>query len=262
MHLACVDGSLVPLAEARLPVIDDGLLRGDGVFEVVRVYAGTPFVLHEHLERMQRSADNLRLPLAVEHFIRDAHELLIATRPGDCMLRFVATRGGHRITLLEALPEGPPTIALAKIEYQPTLVLDGVKSLSYAGNMLAGRLAKERGCDEALLVTPDGRVLEAPTSSFFLVLDGAIRTPPLSEHILDSITRRRVVALANVEEQELTTADLPRATGAFIASTTREVHPVHRIDDLELDPQDAVVLDAAARTRELIASELAAVVAE
>jgi branched-chain amino acid aminotransferase len=259
MHLASVDGSLVPLEEARIPVVDDGFLRGDGVFEVVRVYAGRPFVLHEHLERMARSAHNLHLPLAVEHFVRDAHELLIATRVGDALMRFVATRGGHRIVLLEALPELPPTLALGVVEYAPTRVLDGIKSLSYASNMLARRIAEELGFDDALLVTPHGRILEAPTASFFVAVDGAIRTPPLSEHILDSITRRRVLALANVEEQPLTLDDVRRASGAFIASTVREAHPVHRVDDIELDPADPVVAEAAARTAELIASELAAV---
>jgi branched-chain amino acid aminotransferase len=262
MHLACVDGSLVPLSEARIPVIDDGLLRGDGVFEVVRVYNGRPFVLHEHLERMSRSADNLRLPLAVEHFVRDAHELLIATRVGDALMRFVATRGGHRIVLLEAMPELPPTLALGTVEYVPTRVLDSIKSLSYAANMLTRRLAEERGFDDALLVTPHGRVLEAPTASFFLAIDGVIRTPPLSEHILDSITRRRVVTLANVEEVPLTMDDVRRASGAFIASTVREAHPVHRVDDIELDPEDPIVLEAAQRTGELIASQLAAVGAD
>src|SRR5205823_8592354 len=122
-------------------------------------------------------------------------------------------------------------------------------------------LAGESGLRGALLVTPHGRVLEAPTAAFFLAVDGVIRTPPLSEHILDSITRRRVVALANVEEAPLTMNDVRRASGAFIASTLREAHPVHRVDDIELDPQDPVVVEAAHRTSDLIASELAAVTA-
>ena len=81
---------------------------------------------------------------------------------------------------------------LGIVTYAPTRVLDGVKSLSYAANMLCTRLAQERGFDEALLVTPHGRVLEAPTSTLFWVdADGALCTPPLDEHILASITRDR-----------------------------------------------------------------------
>ena len=79
------------------------------------------------------------------------------------------TRGGRRLLLTEQLPRAPATIRLGTVTYSPSRILDGVKSLSYAGNMLATRLAQERGFDEALLVTPHGRVLEAPTSSIFWV---------------------------------------------------------------------------------------------
>ena len=87
--------------------------------------------------------------------------------------------------------------------------------------MLCGRLARERGFDEALLVTPHGRVLEAPTSSLFWVdADGTLCTPPLSEHILASITRDRVMEVADVEERPCTMDDLREASEAFLASTT------------------------------------------
>jgi branched-chain amino acid aminotransferase len=102
-------------------------------------------------------------------------------------------------------------------------VLDGIKSLSYAGNMLATRLARERGFDEALLVTPHGRVLEAPTSSFFWARDGALLTPPLDEHILASITRTRLMEVADVKEAPCTRDDLAAADEAFLASTDREL---------------------------------------
>ena len=81
-------------------------------------------------------------------------------------------------------------------------MLDGVKSLSYAANMLATRLAREQGADEALLVTPHGRVLEGPTTSLFYVLDGALYTPPLEDRILDSITRRALFAVTDVRERD------------------------------------------------------------
>src|SRR2546423_9004822 len=101
----------------------------------------------------------------------------------------------------EPLPPSPEHVRLGFVTYAPTRVLDGIKSLSYAANMLASRVARERGFDEALLVTPHGAVLEAPTSSIFWVKDGEILTPPLSEHILASITRALVIEEAGARER-------------------------------------------------------------
>ena len=115
---------------------------------------------------------------------------------------------------------------VATVTYAPDRILDGLKTLSYAGNMLAGRLAKEQGFDEALLVTPHGRVLEGPTWSFFWVAGGALLTPPLEDRILASITRARVIEECEAAEEPCTLDDLRGAEEAFIASTVREVMPI------------------------------------
>ena len=210
MNTACVDGALVPLTEARIPVTDEGLLRGDGVFEVMRLYDGVPFARERHLERMAHSAQNMRLELDIGDIARDTNALLAAAQPGDGLLRVVATRSSHRIVLIEPLPVLPEVLTLGYITFAPVRVLDGVKSLSYGANMLAARLARERGFDEALLVTPHGRVLELPTASFFWAADGEVRTPPLSDHILDSITRQIVIEVADAREAATTrTMSLP-----------------------------------------------------
>jgi branched-chain amino acid aminotransferase len=167
------------------------------------------------------------------------------------------TRGGRRIVLLEDSPEPAPSISLGVVEFAPVRLLDGVKSLSYAANMLATRIAVERGFDEALLVTPHGRVLEGPTSSLFYVLGGTLYTPPLDDHILDSITRRHVVELTGAQERVTARDDVRQMTEAFLASTTREVQAVHAIEDHELERGGAVTRDAAARLRERIAAETA-----
>ena len=115
------------------------------------------------------------------------------------MLRMVCTRGGARIITVESLPAVPETLALVSVRYSPTHVMDGIKSLSYGANMLVTRLAKEQGGDEALLVTPHGRVLEGPRQSFVASLDGeALVTPPAEDHILDSITRKRLIESGRV----------------------------------------------------------------
>jgi branched-subunit amino acid aminotransferase/4-amino-4-deoxychorismate lyase len=230
--LAVLDGQVLPAAQAVLPVTDEGLLRGDGVFEVIRVYRGRPFALDDHLRRLERSAGNIRLPLDLDAVRRDIEALLDAVGEADGHLRFLATRGGRRIALLEEPRADHPPLALASVEYVPTRVLDEVKSLSYAGNMLASRIARERGADEALLVSPHGRVLEGPTSTLFVSLDAtSLITPPLSDRVLDSITRRRLLALLpEAREEVLTRDELRGAREAFLASTTREVQPVHAVD--------------------------------
>jgi branched-chain amino acid aminotransferase len=256
--LAILDGTVMPADEVRIPATDEGLLRGDGVFEVVRLYDGRPFALDDHLARMERSARNLRLPLDADAVRADVAALLEAGRPGDAVLRVLVTRGGRRIGFIEPMPALPPTLALRTITYSPTRILDGVKSLSYGGNMLASRLAREAGADEALLVTPHGRVLEAPTSSLFWVDgEGAINTPPLSEHILASITRRLVMEAADVREQPCTMDDLRSASEAFLASTTREVQSIAAIEDFEL-PYGERTRELATALRQRIDEELAA----
>jgi branched-subunit amino acid aminotransferase/4-amino-4-deoxychorismate lyase len=261
-HLACLDGTVLPAAEARIPATDEGLLRGDGVFEVIRLYGGRPYALDAHLERLARSADNLRLPIALDAVRTDAASLLAAAagQPDPGCLRIVLTRGGRRLLLTEELPPHLPAIRLATVTYAPVRLLDGVKSLSYGANMLATRLAQERGADEALLVTPHGRVLEAPTSSIFWVSGGRLLTPPLSDHILASITRALVIELGEAEERSLTLEALLAADEALIASTTREVQPVASVDGhaIGAGAGGPVARDLAARVHERILHEVEA----
>jgi branched-chain amino acid aminotransferase len=260
-ELACVDGRILPSQEATIPATDEGLLRGDGVFEVVRVYDGRPFALADHLDRIERSAANLRLENVPRSELESEIPALLEDRGGaafDGMIRIVLTRGGHRLVLTEPLPPTPERIRLGVVEYAPTRVLDGIKSLSYGGNMLCTRLARERGFDEALLVTPHGRVLEAPTSSLFWVdAEGILNTPPLSEHILASITRHRVMGVADVTERPCTMDDLRAAREAFLASTTREAQSIAAIEDLEL-PDGERTAEVRAALKERIEEELSA----
>ena len=261
MLLGSLNGDIAPVEELRIPVTDEGLVRGDGVFEVVRLYGGVPFALEDHYARIRRSAERSRLPLDLDALRTEVDVLLERTGPLDAALRIMCTRGERRIALIEQMPSFPDTVALATVTYAPTRVLDGVKTLSYGANMLCTRIARERGAFEALLVTPHGRVLEAPTSSFFYVLDDRLITPPLEDHILESITRRWIVALHDVEERPTTMDDVRGASEAFIASTFKEALPVHAVDDVELSaPGRAgpVTREVAARLGEHIAAEVAA----
>jgi branched-chain amino acid aminotransferase len=262
-ELACLDGRVTPAEEASIPVVDEGFIRGDGVFEVIRVYNGKPYALPEHLDRLERSATNLRLGWDVPRAELELEAAaLLGERGGesfDGALRIVLTRGGRRLLLTEqvaAAPEGGARVCF--VTFAPTRILDGVKSLSYAANMLAGRIARERGFHEALLVTPHGRVLEAPTASVFWVDErGDLCTPPLEDHILASITRQRLMALTDVRECHATTDDMLAAREAFLASTLREVGPVAAIEDRELDAPGPRTAEAAALLGDDVRASLA-----
>lgn len=245
MNLASLDGVISPTEEALIPVSDDGLLRGDGVFEVSRLYKGVPFAHDEHIVRMKLGAENLRLPADFDALASETAALLEAAGPIDGQIRVVITRGGRRILAIEPLPPQPDTARVSTVEYRPTIILDGVKSLSYAANMLATRMAKERGFDEALFVTPEGTVLEGATWTFFWVSDGQLHTPPLDDHILDSITRRLVIESSGAVERSCRRDDLARAEEAFIASSAREAQPISAIDDHVLPQAPGPVTRAA-----------------
>ena len=259
MWLASVDGAITRAEDAVVPVADDGLLRGDGGFEVMRIYGGRPFALDDHFARLARTCAGLRLDIDLDALRGEALAVVGRTIVPESLLRLVVTRGGRRIAIAEPLPARPPRARVATITYAPTRVLNGLKTLSYAGNMLAGRLAKEQGADEALLVTPHGRVLEGPTWTFFWARDGGLYTPPLSDGILASITRARLLDECDVTEAPCTLDDVRAADEAFIASTVREVMPIAAVDEIELPQAPGPVTDAAyAAFRRRVERELAA----
>ena len=233
--LASIDGEVLPPEHATISIADDGLLRGDGAFEVIRVYDGTPFALDEHLDRLERSATAIELPLERRVIEREVAALIEAAGGMDCNLRIVLTRGERRLLLVEPPISHPETLSVASVTYAPSGVLTGVKSLSYGPNVQATRLAARAGADEALLIRPDGVVLEAPTSSIFWASpQGGLRTPSLEAGILDSITRAFIVDELEVEEGAWPLAEVRSAPEAFLASTTREVQALAAIDGEQL----------------------------
>jgi branched-chain amino acid aminotransferase len=234
-ELASVDGRISPTGEAMVPMKDDGLYRGDGAFEVIRLYEGRPFALVDHLDRLGRSAAAIELEFDRAALEREIDALLAEAGEPDGQLRLIVTRGGRRIAAIEPIPPHAETVRVATVTYSPTVILNGVKSLSYAANMQATRLAKGQGADEAVLVTPDGTVLEPPTSAIFWVSpQGTLRTPALDNGVLESITRDRLVKALHVEEGAWPVADLRSAGEAFLASTTREIQAVSAIDGNDL----------------------------
>jgi branched-chain amino acid aminotransferase len=252
-ELASVDGKVTPTAGATVALKDDGLYRGDGAFEVIRLYAGKPFALVDHLDRLGRSAAAIELEFDRGSLEREIAALLDEAGPVEGQLRLIVTRGGRRIAATEPIPPHPEAVRLQTVTYCPTVILDGVKSLSYAANMQATRIAKAEGADEAVLVRPDGTVLEPPTSSVFWVsAGGELRTPALSDGVLESITRDRMIKALDVQEGTWQVEELRGASEAFLASTTREIQAVAAIDGRALDaapgPRTREAQDAFAET--------------
>jgi branched-chain amino acid aminotransferase len=234
-ELASVDGAITPTGEAMVPLKDDGLYRGDGAFEVIRLYQGRPFALTDHLDRLQRSGAAIEMEFDRPALEAEIAALLATAGAVEGQLRLIVTRGGRRIAATEPIPAHAETVTVATVTYSTTIILEGVKSLSYAANMQATRLAKARGADEAVLVRPDGTVLEPPTSSIFWVSpEGSLRTSALSDGVLESITRDRLVKTLDVEEGTWQVDDLRAAGEAFLASTTREIQAVAAIDGRQL----------------------------
>lgn len=230
-ELASVDGTIGATAEATIGLKDDGLYRGDGAFEVIRLYGGKPFALVDHLDRLQRSSAAIELSFDRDALESEIEALLERAGDVDGQLRLIVTRGGRRIAATEPIPDHPEALSLATVTYSPTVILNGVKSLSYAANMQATRLAKAHGADEAVLVRPDGTVLEPPTSSIFWVSsEGELRTPALTDGVLESITRDRMIKALHVEQGSWQVEDLHAASEAFLASTTREIQAVSSVD--------------------------------
>ena len=228
-------------------VHDAGFVRGDGCFEAVRSYAGQPFAVAEHLERLQRSAGALALELPALDKISTWIDQAAAVA-GDGIVRIIATRGGPHpgvappvvIVMTEPLPPKLSALALLPMRapWHPAgrrWELAGAKTLSYGPNVNASRVARSRGFDDAVLLSDDEMLLEGPTFTIGWVVDGVVETPSLDLFILDSITRRYVIDHEAVEGR-FGLNRLAQASEVFAMSTLKEVMPVLRVGDRQFEP--------------------------
>jgi branched-chain amino acid aminotransferase len=242
---ASFDGRLCRVADVVVPATDEGLLRGDGAFEAVRVYLGRPFALEAHLDRLERSCAVVLLHCPRDELSSEIAELVAHCGRASFDLRIVVTRGRRRFVLVEPLLVLPRAARIVSVNDRPRLVLDAAKTLSYAGNMLARRRAQAAGGDEALLVTPEGRVLEVQTAAFFFVdAAGRLRTPPLADGILDSITRRAVLRRLAVADEPCRLEEVLAGREAFVAGTRSEVQHVSAVDGRPLDAPGPLTREA------------------
>ena len=263
---AWLNGDLLPDPTAgALAVTDHGFTVGDGVFEAVKTIAGTPFALTRHLARLGRSAAGLGLPAPDLDDVRRGVEAVLADgADADAIgrLRITWTAGPHPMG--SGRGGGPPTLVVAysALEHAPasTMVVTvpwtrnehgataGLKTTSYAENVIALAHAHERGGSEALFANTAGHLCEGTGSNVFYVVDGELRTPSLASGCLAGITRELVVEWCGAREVDEPLADVrERASEAFLVSTTRDVQAISRWDDREL-PEPGPVTAACART--------------
>jgi 4-amino-4-deoxychorismate lyase len=266
-----------------LDPLDLALVRGEAVFETVRVHRGRPFRLGAHLDRLAASAAalDLVLPEGLEELARRA---VAAAGERDAMLRLVCTRGPEQaaapaaFAICSELPAAYEEerrrglkLVLLTMACDPLVraaspwLLPGVKSTSYAVNMAAQRAARARGADDAVFVGLGGELLEAPTASLWWRSGDTLSTPSLQLGILAGITRAALLELApglglRVLEGVFTAEDLLGADEAFLSSSTREVMPVVEVDGTRVGERvpGPAAAELQAGLRRLAAAEAAA----
>lgn len=240
-----VDGEPAPGIEPT----DSSVLRGDGCFEAIRIYDGWPFRLGDHLDRLERSAILMDLELPPRSLIEEWIDRVAEGRP-ESIVRVVLTRGaavpgatggGRCIVLAHPLPAELKDVRLMPVTapWHPagrSWELAGAKTISYAPNQGASRLAHRSGFDDALLVADDGTVLEGPTFSVGWCRDGVVYTPSLDLGILASVTRKVVMELTEVREVRAPLPVVLAADEVFAMSTMKEVTPVVALGDVEFAP--------------------------
>lgn len=273
-----VNGELRDGAAPSLSAIDHGVTVGDGVFETLKIRDGEPFAPTRHRARLERSAAGLGLG-AIDHDTIDAG-IKAVLGEGEPIalgrLRYTVTGGpgplgsdrggGHALTyIVTAAPivpiAGPATLAVTPWTRNERSAVAGLKTTSYAENVVALAYAKECGAVEAVFANTRGELCECTGSNIFVVVGGEVFTPPLSSGCLAGITRELTIewcreAGMRVVAEALPLSVLHTCQEVFITSSTRDVLPVGQIDGRRLEAPGPVTAQAAAVFAERAAAEL------
>ncbi len=254
MPIVHLNGKNLPAEEACVPVLDRGFIFGDGVYEVIPVFGGRPFRLSEHLQRLENSLDEVRIPNphSRAQWAALIQDLIDANGGGDQSLYLQVTRG--QAPRDHALPENPaPTVFAMSNPLKPpadeileqgikAITLDDIrwtrchiKATSLLPNILLRQTALDAGAAEAILIR-DGYATEGAASNLFVVLDGELTTPPKGPRLLPGITRDVILELAAAHgiphrEADVRREDLAAADEIWVTSSTKEILPVTTLDD-------------------------------
>ncbi len=258
-----LNNKVVPASEARISVFDHGFLYGDGIYETMRAYKGSVFMLDEHIQRLRRSASFLGLKIFPNNKkIKSAiYKTLNANSLRNAYVRLTVSRGEGPIGLDPALCKKPTFIVIAKkFKEYPGLYYEGgiklitssvrrnlkealnpqIKSLNFLNNILAKIEAKKKGAYEALMLNAGGHLAEGTISNIFFVRDDVLCTPSVDCGILDGITRNIILDLAQknnvkIKEGKFKKENLYDASEVFITNTTMEVMPVCSVDKVQYE---------------------------
>jgi len=249
-----LNGEFVPLAEARVPVMDRGFLFGDGVYEVIPVYGGHPFRLSQHMERLDNSLRSVRMenPLQPDAWEWIFARLIDSAAGSDQLIYLQITRGPDPVrnhlfpqgveptVFVMAWPAGPRNPSISDQGIAAVVLEDNrwhrcdIKATALLGNVLLRQAAQDAGAEEAILVR-DGLVTEGSSTNPFIVQGGEILTSQANNRLLRGITRDLVLELARgadlpCAERHITRDALETADELWICSSSREVQPVTLLD--------------------------------
>ena len=249
-----VNDALVPVSDATVSVLDHGFTVADGVFETLKVIDGEAFALDRHLQRLEKSATGLGIRLPSEEIIRKGVSEVLACHSDLALgrLRITVTSGtgplGSDRTNAEptlvvsiaeqsAWPADTSVLVVPWIRNERSPLVD-LKTTSYAENVYALEAAHVNGFSEAVMCDSHGHVSEGTGSNIFIVSDGSLVTPSLESGLLQGITRNLVIEWARlagyeVIEREIAKSELLNASEIFLTSSTRDVHPIVRIAELD-----------------------------
>lgn len=252
-----------------LTVTEHGFTVGDGVFETVKVIDGEPFALTRHLQRLARSAAGLGLDEPDDAVVREAVATVLAPEDGAARLplgrlRITWTAGPGPVG--SGRDDGPGTLAVVALPMEPVpdvtdvitvpwtrnerSAVAGLKTTSYAENVIALADAGRRGATEAVFANLAGNLCEGTGTNVFYVVDGELRTPTLASGCLAGVTRRLVLDWYGAREIDEPVEVVTGASEVFLVSTTRDVQGVHRWDDRDLPAPGPVTREALAVWRE------------
>lgn len=259
--LCWLNGEQCLPANATISIFDHGVLYGDGVFEGIRFYNHQPFLLNQHLARLQRSAHHIELdiPFSNEKLTETINTLCLQAEFAAGYIRLVITRGkgglgmnpkncheANTFIIVAELEMMPPEASnagistiIAKTQRISSSALDSrTKSLNYLNNILAKQEANAANADEAILLNSQGNVAEASAENLFIVKDDCLITPPCQDGALEGITRGTLLFLADkmgipTEIRSIPAASLLTADEVFLCGTGARIVPVRCIDEIE-----------------------------